>query len=70
MINFSKRCAEVAACDPVKDFAIELINSGMTEKQLIEMLSKEGLLPTPFKNNLHNKFRSQILVQEEKNGRD
>lgn len=56
--EFSRRCREVYAANPLRDFVRELIDQGVTEQQLQTMLAAQPALPMPFKVGLHNEYRN------------
>jgi hypothetical protein len=56
--KFSRRCREVYAANPLRDFVQELVDQGVTEQQLQTMLAAQPTLPQPFKIDLHNEYRN------------
>lgn len=62
---FGNLCEAAYEADPIRDLVHELMRWGLSETQLMNLLKTQGVLPTPFKIAVQNKFRDLRLTSSE-----
>jgi hypothetical protein len=60
--RFGDLCKAAQEADPVGDFVRELMEWGISETQLANLLKTQPTLPDPFKNAIRNKYRTIRLT--------
>jgi hypothetical protein len=62
--EFGKRCKAAFEADPIGDLIHELMEWGLSEGQLMNLLKTQMELPQPFTIAIHNKYRTIRLTTQ------